>query len=167
MAGRSLTSGSAVMIAFLALHGLTGGTARAAEPEALLRQMAAQPLRYGGILERPLDGRLLIGLDAPGSDGMLHGETMLLTADRHLIDIGTVSGRVQAPHVPGGQDCTLDLAFARHVATLHGICGARTLSGELTSRTSDPPSWLTRQIFWWDRGDSLGRAWLTTAAFYD
>ena len=167
MARTALRRVVAAALTVVGLSGLPGAAAHAADPEALVRRMAAQPLRYGGILRGPVDGHVLIGLDAPGSDGALHGEAVLLGADRRLIEAGTVSGRVQPQSVPGGHDCTVDLAFDDRVTTLRGICSDAAVSGELLDRSTALPGWLARQIFWWDHSDSRGRAWLTEAAFYD
>ena len=164
MAGRSLTGRAAGLLMLL---GLPGVAAQAADPDALVRRMAAQPFHYGGMIEGPVVGRVLIGLDAPAHDGAVHGEAMLLTTDRHLIDTGTVSGRVQGAPVPGGRDCRLDFRFAGRVTTLRGVCAASTLSGEITAGNNDRPGWLARQIFLRKSGGSGGRAWLTEAAFYD
>ena len=167
MARTALKRGVAAALTIAGLSGLPNTTARAADADSMVRRMAAQPLRYGGILRGSIEGHLLIGLDAPDSDGALHGEAVLLGADRRLIEAGTVSGRVQPERVPGGHDCTVDLTFDDRVTTLRGVCSDATVSGELLDRSTARPGWLARQIFWWDDADPRGRAWLTEAAFYD
>jgi hypothetical protein len=162
-------AGSAMRRAALWLAvGLTAflpARARGEEPNALLRSMTAKPLRYGGVLRGPVNGRLLLALDEPAPDGGLQGKAMLLTDDRHLIETATVSGNWAAAPVPGGHDCTLRLSLADRTVTLLGLCTADTLSGQILTRRKGA-NWLTRQILWWDHADAGGRYWLTGAAFY-
>jgi hypothetical protein len=163
MAGRAIRRAALLLATGLA----TGLAARAhgADPDALLRSMEAKPLRYGGIMRGPLDGRLLLALDAPAPDGSLQGSAMLLTDDRRLIDTGAVSGTWTAARVPGGHDCTLRLSLTGRTVALHGLCATGMLSGEILDRRQGA-DWLTRQIFWWDEASAGGRYWLTEAAFY-
>jgi len=162
MAWRAMRQ-AALLLAMMLSASLSAG-ARAADPDALVRTMANQPLRYGGVLRGPVDGRLLLALDQPAPDGSLHGEAMLLTEDRHLIETASVAGEWAAAFVPGGHDCILRLALTGRTVILHGICAAEALSGEILTREEDA-DWLTRQIFWWNSNDTGGRYWLTETSF--
>ncbi|WP_428377325.1 hypothetical protein [Lichenicoccus sp.] len=140
-------------------------------PEATSQDMASAPLRYGGDLDGPLQGRLLLALQAPDANGRLQGHALLWSAAGETGTSGTVAGLIRSGHVPGGAACTLDLSLAGdhasgQVLILDGLCSPSTLSGAI--RTHGPrPGWLARQIFWWDSGDTGGRYWLTRTGSID
>ena len=135
MARRSVKRGMTVLFAAGCLCG--SPPAQANDAGALVRQMAAEPWHYGGVLRGPVDGRVLIGLDMPAGGGAVHGETMLLTGDRRLIDTGRVSGEVGAYAVPGGRDCILHLvSVPRLRSRVNFLTGARNVPAGWHGRSS-------------------------------
>ena len=146
----------------------------AMDPGAAMVRIAAAPYRYGGELQGTVPGirmavdqppvHLSIGLQAPSPDGRLQGEAILFTADRHLVALGLVTGRLTGGPTAGTGDCMLHLALPTQDVTLSGVCTADTLSGEVVSQPHhlDP---LTRLASWWDDRAVAGRYWLTPASF--
>ena len=147
------------------------------DPGATMRWIAAQPFRYGGALQGVVPGaagaidqppvHLSIGLGAPDSTGRIQGKAILFTADRHLVALGPVDGRIVAGSMPGigsGSGCTLRMMLADRTVTLSGSCSARALSGEIVSRASRVGG-LARLVSWWGEDPVSGRYWLTPESF--
>ena len=166
MARRSLTRiATCLPQATLLLAVLAQSAAFAADPNALMRRMSAQPWRYGGRLCCARPGILLMAFDLPDPDGSLRGEAMLLTPDRHLIATATVTGQWQLGTVPGGHACTLRMALPQREMVISGVCSATTLSGRVSSHAL-PGGWLDSVVHWWGDEQDSGQAWMTQAAFY-
>ncbi|MGI4798593.1 MAG: hypothetical protein ACRYG8_32045 [Janthinobacterium lividum] len=144
------------------------------DPAAAMRRIAALPYRYGGALQGTVPGvvttvdqppdHLSIGLAAPAPDGALQGEAILFTADRRLVAITLVIGRLAGGATPGTGACSLHLELPVETVTLTGVCTAATLSGEIVS-TPRPGGLLRRLAAWWDDRAVAGRYWLTPASF--
>ncbi len=167
MAWRSLMRAAAGLVVASVMLGLAAGCSRADDPSALLARMAKRPLRYGGEICCGRPGRILVALDWPATDGSIHGDAMLLTPDRHLIGAGTVTGSWQAPFVPGGHDCTLQLLLQTRKLTLNGVCSPSILTGAIHDGRATPRGWFGRQLFREDDADSAGRSWLIRSDFRD
>lgn len=146
----------------------------APDPAAVMARIAAEPYRYGGVLQGTVPGvreaveqlpvHLSIGLAGPAPDGRLQGEAILFTADRHLVALGQVTGRLTGGPTAGTGDCRLQLALPAQEVALSGLCTADALSGEIVSQPRHVDL-LTRLVSWWGDRAVAGRYWLTPASF--
>ena len=166
-----------VMAAGLAGFAPTAGAAPsppAPDAAAAMMRIAAEPYRYGGSLQGTVPEldhaveqppiHLSIGLGAPDRDGQLAGEAILFTADRRLVAVASVSGRLTGGPTAGTGNCTLHLALPTQDVVLSGLCTADTLSGEIVSQPHHV-GLLTRLVSWWDDRAVAGRYWLTPGSF--
>ena len=160
--------GAAALTAMLLLLRMGDPAFAAPDPVAAMREIAAEPYRYGGSLQDMVTGsgaavdqppvHVSIGLAAPDAQGRVRGQAILFDQRRRLVAQGPILGSV------AGGACELRLWLPAAGVTLSGVCTATTLSGEIVSRPH-PAGLLTRLVSWWGDGAVAGRFWLTPASF--
>ncbi len=160
MAWRSLK-----LLGIILATGFLGRAAQADDPGAQMQRMGLHPLLYGGVFDGGTGNRLVLALDQPSGQGKLHGQAMLLSANRQPIEAGAVEGTWKPDPVPGGHDCTLHIALGARKFTLDGVCSATVVSGRIQTEPTGA-SWLIQQIIWWGNPSNTGRGWLTREGFY-
>lgn len=106
----------------------------------------------GSISGSPVQGRLAMSL-SEDARGDLAGEALLMTTDRRVLAVTTVSGRAD------GTDCRLQFPLGDRIEVVSGTCSPNVVAGRLVSspRRIDL---FDRLAFWWDDRDIIGEAWL-------
>ena len=161
--------GAAVLISTLLLLRMAGPVLAAApDPAVVMREIAAEPYRYGGSLQGMVPGstavadqapiHVSIGLAAPDAQGRVRGQAILFDQKRRLVALGPISGSAT------GDACELRLSLPAAEVTMSGVCTTATLSGEIVSRPH-PEALLTRLVSWWGDAAVMGPYWLTPASF--
>lgn len=106
----------------------------------------------GSVDVSPIHGRLAMSL-SEDSRGELAGEALLMTSDRRVLAVASVSGRAS------GTDCRLQFPLGDRIEVVSGICSSNIISGRLVS-SPRRIELFDRLVFWWDDHDVVGEAWL-------
>lgn len=130
--------------------------------QAFFNQMAAEPLRYGGLSSHG-DTRILLGMHQT-PDGKLEGEMMRLDSAMRPLVAGHLTGHISAAALSQTSRCTLSIALPHRTLTLDGPCSESQMSGALTNHPY--PTQLWSQVTQFISPDtSISEYWLTRSAW--
>ncbi|WP_061488454.1 hypothetical protein [Acetobacter tropicalis] len=130
--------------------------------QAFFNQMAAEPLRYGGLSSHG-DTRILLGMHQTQGGG-LEGEMMRLDSSMRPLVAGRLKGHISATALSQTSRCTFSIALPHRTLTLDGPCSEAQMSGALTNHPR--PTQLWSQVTQFISPDtSISEYWLTRSAW--